>query len=96
MRMSISTAFIIILTVASLITAFVAGGNYSRGYIAGYKAALQKHKVTLDSLSEEYKKTTKEYEEATYWCNKIRDLYQAQLDSPTTVNIHDTPNPKKQ
>lgn len=72
---------VIITAVVSIIATYKAGVSYNKGYIDGYRAASQNHRAASDSLSTEYKVAIKEYEEAKYWCNKVRDLYNEKLDS---------------
>jgi len=80
----------IISLITSIVMAYKVGVSYGKGYIAGYSVACDKHKSSLDSLSEEYKEAIKDLEEAKYWCNKVRDLYTEKLDS-----ITDNPKPIK-
>ena len=87
MKTNMYTLKIIVITIfiVGIISAYIAGGCYSKGYYAGrrdgYKKCCDEHKVTLDSLSAEYKEAIDSYNEATYWYNKVRLLYEAKLET---------------
>ena len=82
MKTNMYTLKIVVITI--FISAFIAGVCYRKGYYAGrsdgYKIFCDEHKATLDSLSAEYKEAIISYNEAKYWCNKVRLLYEAELE----------------
>lgn len=92
MKTNMYTLKIIVITIfiVGIISAFIAGVCYRKGYYAGrsdgYKIFCDEYKATLDSLSAEYKEAIDSYNEATYWCNKVRSLYEAELETSSQTD----------
>lgn len=76
----------IILSVVCIVMSFIAGYNYRKGYNSGYKDACNNHLDYMDSVVAKYVEATAKYDESKYWCDKVRDLYQAKLDSLNSDN----------
>ena len=82
-----TTLKIVVITIfiVGSVAAYIACVCYRKGYNAGrsdgYKEFYDEHKASLDSLSAEYKEAISTYNEAKYWCNKVRSLYEAELET---------------